>query len=122
MDWLGEIAAVDIKTTKDASPAGFAKAVANYRYHVQQAHYLAGCAALGLPASDFVFVAVEKAEPYPVACYQLSDAAEGVGYRLWRRDLTAFATCQKGGPMAGIFRRDRDFKSARLGVERGIRK
>ena len=95
VDWLGEIAAVDIKTTKDASPAGFAKAVANYHYHVQQAHYLAGCAALGLPASDFVFVAVEKAEPYPVACYQLSDAAEGVGYRLWRRDLTAFATCQK---------------------------
>jgi len=97
VDWLGEIAAVDLKTTKDASPSGFARAVANYRYHVQQSHYLAGCEALGLPASDFVFVAVEKTEPYPVACYQLSDAAAGTGHRLWRRDLTAFADCKKSG-------------------------
>ncbi len=97
VDWLGEIAAVDLKTTKDASPSGFSRAVANYRYHVQQVHYLAGCEALGLPASDFVFVAVEKTEPYPVACYQLSDAAAGTGHRLWRRDLTAFADCKKSG-------------------------
>lgn len=97
VDWLGEIAAVDLKTTKDASPSGFAKAVANYRYHVQQAHYLAGCEALCLPASDFAFVAVEKTEPYPVACYQLSDAAAGTGHRLWRRDLNAFSDCKKSG-------------------------
>src|SRR5690606_3181532 len=43
-DWLnmqnGVI--VDIKTTEDASPRGFARSVEKYRYHVQDAFYSDG--------------------------------------------------------------------------------
>lgn len=33
---------VDLKTTEDASPEGFAKSMANYRYDVQHAYYMDG--------------------------------------------------------------------------------
>jgi len=97
IDWLAPSVAADLKTTKDASPEGFARAVATYRYHVQQAHYLAGCEALGIEAEAFLFMAVEKTAPYPVACYQLSDATSNAGFRLWRHHLRGFAICETAG-------------------------
>ena len=71
---------VDIKTTTDASPAGFAKAVASFSYHVQAAHYLAGVKdATGWEAAGFVFIAVEVDEPHEVGVYSLDVAAIAEG-------------------------------------------
>ena len=66
-DWLNGATVIDLKTTTDASPAGFAKSCATFRYHVQASHYLAG-----LPAERFIFIAVEKVYPYAVGVYQLA--------------------------------------------------
>lgn len=79
---------VDIKTCEDASPTGFARSVAAYRYHVQAAHYRNGTG-----ASRFVFIAIEKKAPYAVATYELDVAALEHGHALRERDLQAYASC-----------------------------
>jgi len=82
---------LDLKTAEDASPAGFAKAVAKHRYHVQQAWYVD---TLGLPPdTPFFFVAVEKAAPYAVAVYQLAPEDAARGREVYRRELLDLAEC-----------------------------
>lgn len=62
---------VDLKTTVDASPRGFARAIGQFGYAAQAAHYLAGAQAVLGQAPYFAFVAVEKEPPYAVAAYVL---------------------------------------------------
>jgi len=88
-DWFYGSTIVDLKTTTDASPRGFAKAVANWRYHVQQAHYMAGTF-----AERFVFIAVEKTYPFAVGVYQLDEAAMDAGEASRRSNLQTIADCQ----------------------------
>jgi hypothetical protein len=95
-DWYHGATVVDLKTTTDASPAGFAKSVANFRYHVQANHYLAGTF-----AERFVFIAVEKAYPYAVGVYELDADAMAHGETLRRRDLAAIADCRAIGEWPG---------------------
>jgi len=59
---------VDLKTAVDASPSGFASAVAKYRYDIQQSFYMSGCEF----AKQFIFVVVETKSPYAVGVYELS--------------------------------------------------
>jgi hypothetical protein len=89
-DWYYGTTVVDLKTTTDASPAGFAKSVATFRYHVQASHYLAGLHG----AERFVFIAVEKTAPYAVAVYELDAAALAAGEQLRQRDMRVIADCQ----------------------------
>jgi hypothetical protein len=85
---------LDLKSTEDASPEGFAKSTANYRYHVQDAFYSDGLAAItGAAPRGFVFIAVEKSEPYAVATYQLDEQARDRGRELYRRDLATLKRC-----------------------------
>lgn len=79
---------IDLKTTDDASPAGFARSVVKYRYHVQAAHYLQGT-----QASRFIFIAQEKKAPYAIGVYELDRAALELGHALRMRDLQAYASC-----------------------------
>ena len=79
---------VDLKSTLNASPKAFAKAVANYRYHVQDAFYSEGYRqATGFYPKGFVFVAVEKNPPYAVACYELDQEAKAHGRFLYEENL-----------------------------------
>jgi len=71
-DWIsndGEIV-VDVKTTTDASPKGFQKSIANWGYHLQLGWYLRGLKKLGLPAKQFIFIAIEKTPPFCVGVYR----------------------------------------------------
>ena len=88
-DWMTGSVLVDLKTTIDASPAGFARSVAAYRYHVQARHYLSGTF-----AERFVFIAVEKTYPYAVGVYELDAAAMEHGETLRRRNLATIADCK----------------------------
>jgi hypothetical protein len=69
-DWFDGTTIVDLKTCQDASPTGFAKAIANFSYQIQAAHYLAGTL-----ATRFIFVAVEKQAPYAIGVYELDTEA-----------------------------------------------
>lgn len=89
---------IDLKTTTDASDDGFAQSVANYRYHVQGAHYSNGYQEIAeKPLKGFVFVAVEKETPHAVATFDLladeSRAALVRGQELLERDMAIMKRC-----------------------------
>jgi hypothetical protein len=88
-DWYTGSTIVDLKTTVDASPKGFAKSVAQWRYHVAQVHYLAGTF-----AERFVFIAVEKFYPYAVGVYELDADAVQFGDYERRSNLQTIADCR----------------------------
>jgi len=88
-DWYTGNTIVDLKTTVDASPKGFAKSVAQWRYHVAQVHYLAGTF-----AERFVFIAVEKFYPYAVGVYELDADAVQFGDYERRNNLQTIADCR----------------------------
>ena len=88
-DWYTGSTIVDLKTTVDASPKGFAKSVAQWRYHVAQVHYLAGTF-----AERFVFIAVEKFYPYAVGVYELDADAVQFGDYERRNNLQTIADCR----------------------------
>lgn len=115
--WRADGVIVDLKSTEDASPEGFAKSLVNYRYHVQAPWYLAGTQAAwdaghtikpGCDASDFharphtfAFIAVEKRAPYAVAVYVLDSESHEIGSRLMRADLDMLAQCRATGIWPG---------------------
>jgi exodeoxyribonuclease VIII len=88
-DWYTGNTIVDLKTTTDASPKGFARSVAQWRYAIQQNHYLAGTF-----AERFVFIAVEKTYPYAVGVYELDEAAALYGETERRNNLQTIADCR----------------------------
>lgn len=90
-DWLAKVVC-DVKTTEDASPQGFAKSVARYRYNVQAAHYLAG-----LDREQFIVIAVEKTPPFAVGVYLLAEADVSSGDEARRRELALYADCTANG-------------------------
>lgn len=93
---------IDVKTTDDARAESFKKSVANYRYHVQSAHYLEGLiATLKAPAERFVFVAVEKEPPFNTAIFMLDAKALTKGQDLRRADMALLAACVDTGIYPG---------------------
>jgi exodeoxyribonuclease VIII len=93
---------VDLKTTRDASPDGFAKSVAQYRYHVQAAFYSDGYrAAFGEAPRGFVFIAVETEPPYLVAVYVASETMAQRGRIEYQTDLDTFRRCQDADTWPG---------------------
>lgn len=85
----------DIKTTQDARREAFRKSIATYRYHLQDALYRSGFAAVGAPVDHFVFIAIEKVPPYAIGVYSLGSDGVGEGYSLARRALDKLATALK---------------------------
>lgn len=84
---------VDLKSTDDASPSEFAKSVARFRYHIQDAMYRAAFDACGHTIDHFALVAVEKSPPYAVAVYTLDADAVRLGYAAFRQGLETMAEC-----------------------------
>ena len=86
---------VDLKTTRDASPEGFAKSIAQYRYHVQAAFYSDGYkAAFGVAPRGFLFIAVETEPPFLVAVYVASEPMTHRGRIEYQADLDTFRWCR----------------------------
>lgn len=86
-------ALVDVKSTMDASPYAFERAIYNYGYHRQGAHYLNGARACGLQVQHFVIIAVEKVPPFAVAVYRVSDAAIDAGDQQLRPLIARYGEC-----------------------------
>lgn len=85
---------VDIKTTEDASPEGFARSSEKYRYYVQTAFYRQGIEAVtGMKVEGFVFIAVEKSPPYAVACYLADQDMIAAGDYEVNRCLNIYKNC-----------------------------
>lgn len=100
--WRDDNVIVDLKTTEDASPEGFAKSMANYRYDVQAAYYLDGIQqATGKRPKAFVFIAVEKKPPYGVGVYVLDSDSLELGRAQYQHDLRVYAECERSGIWPG---------------------
>ena len=92
---------LDIKTTGDASHAGFNRSRANYGYHRGEAFYREGCAAVGKPLAlrfdagidGYGFVAIEKEPPYLVKLHGCSPDALDLGRRLCTEAKSTLARC-----------------------------
>ena len=103
-DWLtndGNLI-IDLKTTEDASPSGFQRSVANYRYHVQASWYLDGVeAATGHRPDQFIFICVEKKPPYAVAVYAADAEMIQIGAETAARDLARLVECKASNTWPG---------------------
>jgi exodeoxyribonuclease VIII len=103
-DWLtndGHLI-IDLKTTEDASPSGFQRSVANYRYHVQASWYLDGVeASTGHRPDQFIFICVEKKPPYAVAVYAADAEMIQIGAETAARDLARLVECKASNTWPG---------------------
>lgn len=97
-DWLkqlpGMTLAVDLKTTKDASPDAVSRAIRDYSYHQQDAFYTDGIwAALQPEDVRFIFVFISKTAPYLITVRELTDQDRDIGRARNERALRIYADC-----------------------------
>ena len=92
---------IDLKSTQDASEAGFRKSVRNFGYNFQACWYLEAMRALGLPARQFIFVCVEKAAPYLTATYTLTASEIDRQKPRMQKACEIWATCMDTGVWPG---------------------
>lgn len=84
--------AVDIKKTQDVREWKFARSIADYRYHVQDAFYIDQHEWLtGRKLRGIKFIAVEEKYPHKVAVYYLDDISRGIGRKQYRENLNTYA-------------------------------
>lgn len=94
---------IDIKSTSDIDR--FSKSVAEYRYHVQDAHYSDGAKAEFGEPFEFYFLAVSttiSGGRYPVRLFELSFGDKAQGLRERNEDLETIAHCQANNSWPGI--------------------
>lgn len=85
---------VDLKTTVSAAPAAFVRHAERLHYHAQLAFYRS---AVEEPEIPCFVVAVEKAAPYPVTVFRLTERALAVGARLCRLWMEQLRACEAAG-------------------------
>lgn len=96
LDALNPPAVGDVKSTLNAHPAQFEKAIWNFGYHRQAAIYLDALAALGREdVTDFVFVAVEKSAPYDVIVRPAGESVIAAGRMAYKRALFTYKKCRE---------------------------
>lgn len=90
---------VDVKTAQDASPEGFARASANYLYHVQLAWYVNAMDWLEYMETfadvSAYIIAIENTAPFGCAVYKFSPEALQRGWELCKEAVTTIKQYQK---------------------------
>jgi exodeoxyribonuclease VIII len=97
-DFVSKSCLIDIKTTQDASYDAFKRAILKYRYHVQAAWYLDVVnSVLGTEIDTFIFVAIEKEAPFPIAVYMLDRESLDLGRKQYEDNLKTYAAHMLAG-------------------------
>ena len=85
---------IDLKTSTDASPRGFAKSVHSFGYHQQAASYRYGWnQAAGTQITVFLFLVIEKTKPFAAAVYELDAATLAEGWASYNAAIDLEETC-----------------------------
>tara|TARA_R110000822_G_scaffold310340_2_gene442669 strand:+ start:1350 stop:2174 length:825 start_codon:yes stop_codon:yes gene_type:complete len=92
--WLGSLV-VDLKTSADASFRGFQGSAWKYGYDLQAAFIKRALKSVGICMERFVFIVVEKCEPYAVGIYLLDDEALASGERKFNSLMSKLDLCLK---------------------------
>ena len=98
-DFVSRSCLIDIKSTIDGSYDSFKRAILKYRYHVQAAWYLDTVNQVmreiekdWVDIDTFIFVAIEKEAPYPIAVYMLDRESIDLGRKQYQDDLKTLAS------------------------------
>lgn len=87
---------VDLKTSRDASPAKFARSSFELGYHLRAAFYVDALAlATGRPPKPYRVVAVENQEPYAVQVFRVPELILAKGRDEYRGLLQRLADCRR---------------------------
>ncbi len=101
-DILGDEIGGDLKTGRDASPAGFNRAVGAHGYHVQAQWYDdVRHAVVGSRLDEFKFIAVEVTPPFLVGVYDLDLMWMDAAARAARKARARFRECMESGVWPG---------------------
>lgn len=92
---------VDLKSTKNPSPAEWMKAVDNFGYHRQAAMYLEGAKACGMEIDQFIFLAVSKEPPHECVAYELDERAIYTGREENKRIMQDLAARRASNDWSG---------------------
>ncbi len=93
---------VDLKTTGDATPAGFARSVVKWFYCSQAAHYWnASEHVLDTSPPYFAWIAIETVPPFGSRCYVIETNALLLGRDLLERAATIYAHARHEGRWSG---------------------
>lgn len=87
----------DLKTTADASPAGFQRMIQRFGYHAQAAMYRDALASVGVDTVGSFIIAVETKPPYPVTVFELTAAMLDHGRRTYRGWFETLRNCEESG-------------------------
>jgi hypothetical protein len=89
---------VDIKTVSDGSESAFVRSIADYKYHIQAAHYLEGFRTLD-PSRDwkFVFITVETLAPFRCRVFNLDDESLSIASEQRASLLESFKLRKQSG-------------------------
>jgi hypothetical protein len=100
-DWVhplpdGRVILLDLKSTVDPAPQAFGRAIFNFGYHRQAAHYTQGfTAATGREVAAFVFGAVSAEYPFIAVPYMLDEESRLMGYADRARLMGLYAECER---------------------------
>jgi len=110
--WCDSLADItDLKTAENAAPFEFARSIANYRYHIQDAFYSDIIEKVTGKPHSFKFAVLEKpnkdAEPNRdlMAFYELPESERNAGRDTYQSDLAAIAFAYDTGEWPGYSNR-----------------
>ncbi|HJA77568.1 MAG TPA: PD-(D/E)XK nuclease-like domain-containing protein [Candidatus Desulfovibrio gallistercoris] len=95
------LCAIDLKTTRDASPAALEKSIHAFSYHRQAAWYMRGLRAAGCGVRAFIFLFVEKEPPFLTVAASISEAAQQVALDEIKTCVHTYADCIESGIWPG---------------------
>ena len=88
---------VDLKTTVDASPFSFKRAITKYSYGTQMSYYKEAVGSTGVGSSGALIIAVEKKPPYAVGVYRLSEETLFRAGTIVKQWLSTYSECLRTG-------------------------
>ena len=109
-------AIIDLKSTRLASPDGFAKEAWRYSYHVQAAIYSEGYEAASGGVLPFKFVAAESDAPHVTQVYGVPEAVLDVGREEFHALLEHYAFCRRESKWSGYFDGEAELELPRWAV------
>lgn len=87
----------DLKTCASGAPEEFAKSAGKYGYHIQDAFYSSILEDIIGERPSFLFITVEKEDPWACTVYQLDDESVEAGEKLCQQALSTYARCMDSG-------------------------
>jgi PDDEXK-like domain of unknown function (DUF3799) len=99
-DWKRLV--LDLKTIAELTQEKFSRVMWKRRYHVQAAFYTDILLLSDITVKHFIFIAVEKKEPFSVVCYEPDNLAVLIGREEYHRDIATFKRCEQTDKWPGI--------------------